>query len=282
MDKRVNKIIDLIENAVDEVSLETLQSYREKRLKEPLDQRTPMKARDSHPMKSQLTVEEVEESTVEIDEASIRDVEHALAQHAQRKIDHEHKYGPMSAADQVSHEKTRKLLLTKKVAAQRDYNKRVNNESMVARTQSGRKMVSAEAALRHAREIAHKRQPGSKPTLSDIAAAHRRLSSSVKHESEEIDELSIDMLSRYKKAASAESSAADRAGDTKKADKRFSGIVKATKKQFAKFEKKPVAEEVETIDESFAVKNSSGETVDVKFSESEATKRAEELTQKMT
>ena len=102
-------------------------------------------------------------------------------------------------------------------------------ESMVARVQSGRKMVSAEAALRHAREIAHKRQPGSKPTLSDIAAAQRRLSSSVKHESEEIDELSIDMLSRYKKAASAESSAADRAGDTKKADKRFSGIVKATK-----------------------------------------------------
>lgn len=153
-------------------------------------------------------------------------------------------------------------------------------ESMVARVQSGRKMVSAEAALRHAREIAHKRQPGSKPTLSDIAAAHRRLSSSVKHESEEIDELSIDMLSRYKKAASVESRAADAAGDIKKADKRFSGIVKATKKQFAKFEKKPVAEEVETIDESFAVKNSSGETVDVKFSESEATKRAEELTQK--
>ena len=78
-------------------------------------------------------------------------------------------------------------------------------ESMVAREQGGRKMVSAEAALRHAREIAHKRAPGSKPTMSDIAAAHRRLTSGVKHESEEIDELSNDLLSRYKKAASADS-----------------------------------------------------------------------------
>ena len=153
-------------------------------------------------------------------------------------------------------------------------------ESMVAREQGGRKMVSAEAALRHAREIAHKRAPGSKPTMSDIAQAHRNLTSGIKHESEEIDELSIDLLSRYKKKASDDSRAADAAGDVKKADKRFSGVVKATTKQFAKFEKKPVAEEVESIDESFAVKDSSGKTVDVKFSESEAMKRAEELTKK--
>ena len=153
-------------------------------------------------------------------------------------------------------------------------------ESIVARVQSGRKMVSAEAAIRHARELAHKRQPGSKPTMSDIAQAHRNLTSRIKHESEEIDELSNDLLSRYKKKASDDSRAADAAGDVKKADKRFSGVVKATTKQFAKFEKKPVAEEVESIDESFAVKDSSGKTVDVKFSESEAKKRAEELTKK--
>lgn len=167
-------------------------------------------------------VEEVEGSEGEIDEASIRDAERALSQHAQRKIDHENKYGPMSPSDLVTHEKTRKLLLTKKVAAQRAYNKRVNNESMVARVQGGRKMVSAEAALRHARELAQKRQPGSKPTLSDIAHAHRNLTSGIKHESEEN----------------------------------------------------------ESIDESFAVKDSSGKTVDVKFSESEAKKRAEELSKK--
>lgn len=251
MDKRVNKIIDLIENTVDEVSLDTLQSYREKRLKEPLDKRTPTKTKGIQRSYTKMMykinkddkgtfgdnkgydqgrymgdsvedVEEVEGSEGEIDEASIRDAERALSQHAQRKIDHENKYGPMSPSDLVTHEKTRKLLLTKKVAAQRAYNKRVNNESMVARVQGGRKMVSAEAALRHARELAQKRQPGSKPTLSDIAHAHRNLTSGIKHESEEN----------------------------------------------------------ESIDESFAVKDSSGKTVDVKFSESEAKKRAEELSKK--
>ena len=50
-------------------------------------------------------------------------------------------------------------------------------------------------------------------------------------------ELSNDKLGQYKKAAGAQASAADKAGDTKKADKRFSGIVKATKKQFANDEK---------------------------------------------
>ncbi len=153
------------------------------------------------------------------------------------------------------------------------------DESIVARVQSGRKMVSAEAALRHARELAHKRQPGSKPTMSDIAQAHRNLTSGIKHESEEIDELSNDLMSRYKKAATSDSLAADKSGDVRKADKRFSGVMKATKKQFAN-DAKRVSEEVESIDESFAVKDSSGKTVDVKFSESEAMKRAEELTKK--
>lgn len=48
-----------------------------------------------------------------------------------------------------------------------------------------------------------------------------------------VAELSSEKLGQYKKAAGAQASAADKAGDTKKADKRFSGIVKATKKQFA-------------------------------------------------
>ena len=50
-------------------------------------------------------------------------------------------------------------------------------------------------------------------------------------------ELSSEKLGQYKKAAGAQATAADKAGDTKKADKRFSGIVKATKKQFANDEK---------------------------------------------
>ena len=54
-----------------------------------------------------------------------------------------------------------------------------------------------------------------------------------KAKAEPVNELSNDLLGRYKKAAGADASAADKAGDTKRADKRFSGIVKATKKQFA-------------------------------------------------
>ena len=48
-----------------------------------------------------------------------------------------------------------------------------------------------------------------------------------------LSELSTEKLAQYKKAAGADASAADKVGNTKKADKRFSGIVKATKKQFA-------------------------------------------------
>ena len=51
-------------------------------------------------------------------------------------------------------------------------------------------------------------------------------------EVEQIDELSNDMLGRYKAAAGADASKADKAGDHAKGNKRFSGIVKATKKQF--------------------------------------------------
>jgi len=54
----------------------------------------------------------------------------------------------------------------------------------------------------------------------------------LKEEVEQIDELSNDMLGRYKKAAGEDASKADKAGDYAKGNKRFSGIVKATKKQF--------------------------------------------------
>jgi hypothetical protein len=53
----------------------------------------------------------------------------------------------------------------------------------------------------------------------------------------QLNELSNDTLASYKKKAGADATAADKQGDTKKADKRFSGIVKATKKQFANDEK---------------------------------------------
>ena len=54
-----------------------------------------------------------------------------------------------------------------------------------------------------------------------------------KEEVESIDELSTNKLADYKKKAGAAASAADKAGDTKTGNKRFSGIMKATRKQFA-------------------------------------------------
>ena len=55
---------------------------------------------------------------------------------------------------------------------------------------------------------------------------------------DQIDEVSTELLGRYKKAAGAQASDADKAGNYAKANKRFSGIVKATKKQFANDAKK--------------------------------------------
>ena len=48
-----------------------------------------------------------------------------------------------------------------------------------------------------------------------------------------LTELSPDTLSSYKKAAGADATAADAAGDYARGNKRFKGIVRATKKQFA-------------------------------------------------
>lgn len=53
-----------------------------------------------------------------------------------------------------------------------------------------------------------------------------------------VDEVSSELLGRYKKAAGSQASAADKAGNFKKGEKRFKGIVKATNKQFANDAKK--------------------------------------------
>lgn len=50
----------------------------------------------------------------------------------------------------------------------------------------------------------------------------------------QLDELSPETLARYKTAAGADARAADKEGDYKRGDKRFSGIVRATKKEFEK------------------------------------------------
>jgi hypothetical protein len=51
-------------------------------------------------------------------------------------------------------------------------------------------------------------------------------------DNKQLDELSPATLARYKTKAGAAATAADSAGDRKTGDRRFSGIVKATKKQF--------------------------------------------------
>ena len=59
---------------------------------------------------------------------------------------------------------------------------------------------------------------------------------------DELNEISNEVLTRYKTAASKDASTADKKGDFKKGDKRFSGIVKATNKQFDNDAKKTVEE----------------------------------------
>jgi len=61
------------------------------------------------------------------------------------------------------------------------------------------------------------------------------------YEDDQIDEVSNELLGRYKTAAGSQASTLDKAGgkeNIQKANKRFSGIVKATKKQFANDDKK--------------------------------------------
>ena len=57
-----------------------------------------------------------------------------------------------------------------------------------------------------------------------------------------LTELSTEKLAKYKTAAAADASKADKEKDFARGDKRFSGIVKATKKQFANDTKQGVAE----------------------------------------
>jgi len=67
-----------------------------------------------------------------------------------------------------------------------------------------------------------------------------------------LKELSTDKLAQYKKAAGADAKKADASGDFKRGDKRFSGIVKATNKQFdndlKKHGQKDVAEGSQRVD----------------------------------
>ena len=75
-------------------------------------------------------------------------------------------------------------------------------------------------------------------------ADHDRLATGTNEE--QLDELSNKKLGQYKTAAAADASKADSEGDYKRGDKRFSGIVKATKKQFAN-DTKTVKEDINVV-----------------------------------
>jgi hypothetical protein len=76
--------------------------------------------------------------------------------------------------------------------------------------------------------------PMTEASVSELMDAIREGFSLNEHRVTEgsLNELSSELLGRYKKGASASATAADKAGDYAKGNKRFSGIVKATKKQF--------------------------------------------------
>lgn len=68
-----------------------------------------------------------------------------------------------------------------------------------------------------------------------------------------ITELSTDLLHRYKEKAAADATKADKEGDIARGDKRFSGVVKATSKQFDNFRKKGFGEAITDKTDNFKV-----------------------------
>ena len=68
-----------------------------------------------------------------------------------------------------------------------------------------------------------------------------------------ITELSTDLLDRYKEKAADDSAKADKEGDIARGDKRFSGVVKATSKQFDNFRKKGFGEAITDKTDNFKV-----------------------------
>ena len=86
-------------------------------------------------------------------------------------------------------------------------------------------------------------QFGDKELIKKLNKEREELDARVKQhglmpESEQLDEISNEKLAQYKTAAAADAGKADSEGDYKRGDKRFSGIVRATKKQFANDAKK--------------------------------------------
>jgi hypothetical protein len=106
---------------------------------------------------------------------------------------------------------------------------RTGSESYTSRSSKS----TSESALR--KEAGDEQVQQKKLTLQEIRARQREKFSG---DTEQIVEYSNEKLAAYKTAASASATAADKAGDFKKGNKRFSGIIRATNKQFKNDAKK--------------------------------------------
>ena len=78
--------------------------------------------------------------------------------------------------------------------------------------------------------------------LSNVVVVEKLADEEMDVMEEIIDEVSTELLAKYKTAAGKSASEADKRGDYATGNKRFSGIVQATKKQFSNDSKKQVSE----------------------------------------
>jgi len=105
-------------------------------------------------------------------------------------------------------------------------------DKMTSKVNAAKRLKEEDAYDKDAKPSDKPHDKGAATKRAKIAALMAR-KKMAKEEVEQIDELSNDMLGRYKTAAGADASKADKAGDYDKGNKRFSGIMKATKKQLA-------------------------------------------------
>jgi hypothetical protein len=80
--------------------------------------------------------------------------------------------------------------------------------------------------------------------------AQNRVARKNMKEEVQLDELSNEKLADYKKKAGEDASKADKAGDMKKGNKRFSGIMKATRKQFDNDTKEELSPKQKALDKN--------------------------------
>ncbi|MHB8123416.1 MAG: hypothetical protein ACYDG4_14815 [Desulfuromonadaceae bacterium] len=202
-----------------------------------------------HPLRKDLTVESFEESVDTIEESfTVKDSEGKVVHVAYSEGEAKRKAAALALKTGKPH----------KVGYERAMSPKKTDESVdLQEMKQGKEYTQA--------QIMKKINSGEWEAVTDIKPGKhvelrhhtgKRVQVQVKEDFEQIEELSTDFLGKYKKAASADASNANQEGDFKKGDKRFSGIVKATKKQFAN-ETKPKNEEVE-VDESMVAREVGG------------------------